>query len=458
MKREMKPSALALGLDMGTTTISAVVLDPARGEAIESRTLTAGADIPSPHPWERTQDVELLEERALKLANDLLAVHPGIAAIGLTGQMHGILYLDGAGMPCSPLYTWQDGRAGLGGAESPCERLRAATGYPLAPGYGVATHYALLEQNQVPPGAERICTVMDYLAFALSGRRNLRIHGTNAASMGCFDLLSGDFDREALRNAGIDPDILPPVTGDCGVMGERDGIPVAVAIGDNQASFLGSVAEPHGMALANFGTGSQISLLAERGAKPSHPGVEVRPCFGDGVLLSGSALSGGRAYALLEGFFRTYATACGLPDGERYEVLNRLALTALREEDPMAVETTFSGTRWAPGKRGAVTNIAPHNFTPGGLAAGVLRGMGEELRAMFRSMPGAGVTRLIASGNAVRKNPALRLALEQVFEMPVSIPVHREEAAYGAAMFAAAAAGFGELEDLSRRCVRYENA
>ena len=84
--------------------------------------------------------------------------------------------------------------------------------------------------------------------------------------------------------------------------------------------------------------------------------------------------------------------------------------------------------------------------------------MGEELKALLRAMPGAGVANLVASGNAVRKNPALRLALEEVFEMPVSIPKHREEAAFGAALFAAAAAGFGELEDLSRRCVGYEDA
>jgi len=458
MKYDMKQPALSLGLDMGTTTLSAVVLDWERGALIESRTLTAGADIPSHHPAERMQDVRLLEEKALGLLNSLLAAHPGIAAIGLTGQMHGILYLSGTGRPCSPLYTWQDGRAGLGGAESPSARLRAVTGYPLAPGYGIATHYALLEQDQVPPEAEKICTVMDYLAFVLSGRKGLTIHSTNAAGLGCFDLPKGDFDRAALRNAGIDPHILPPVTGRCGTMGERDGIPVAVAIGDNQASFLGSVAEPRGMALANFGTGSQISLLAGRDVKPVHPGVEIRPYFGDGVLLSGSALCGGRAYAILEGFFRAYAEACGLPAGEQYGVLNGLALAALREPDPMVVEPTFSGTRWEPGKRGVVTSITPHNFTPGGLAAGVLRGMGEELKALRRAMPGAGVANLVASGNAVRKNPALRLALEEVFEMPVSIPKHREEAAFGAALFAAAAAGFGELEDLSRRCVGYEDA
>ena len=36
-----------------------------------------------------------------------------IAVIGITGQMHGIVYTDCNGMAISPLYTWQDGRGNL---------------------------------------------------------------------------------------------------------------------------------------------------------------------------------------------------------------------------------------------------------------------------------------------------------------------------------------------------------
>ena len=69
--------------------------------------------------------------------------HPDIGGIGVTGQMHGILYLDELGRAVSPLYTWQDQR----GAErltqqTYAERLSELTGYTLSTGYGVVTHFS----------------------------------------------------------------------------------------------------------------------------------------------------------------------------------------------------------------------------------------------------------------------------------------------------------------------------
>ena len=55
---------------------------------------------------------------------------------------------------------------------------------------------------------------------------------------------------------------------------------------------------------------------------------------------------------------------------------------------------------------------------------------------MFSVMPNDGIRELVVSGNAVRKNPALRMVLRQVFGLPIVIPAHREEAAYGSALFA----------------------
>ncbi len=51
------------------------------------------------------------------------------------------------------------------------------------------------------------------------------------------------------------------------------------------------------------------------------------------------------------------------------------------------------------------------------------------------------VVRLVGSGNAIRLNPALRRAFERRFGMPMAVPAHREEAAYGAALLAGASGG-----------------
>lgn len=440
---------LCLGLDIGTTTISAVVLDTEEGSLIASRTVKSEADIPSPHPWEKMQDAALIERKARGMLEELLSRYPGIDSIGITGQMHGIVYLDAEGQLVSPLYTWQDQRSA-----AVCGKLQEATGYRLAPGYGLTTHCALLETGGVPAGAKKLCTIMDYLAFALCGRKALKIHSTNAASLGFFSLEENRFDETALQKAGVGPEILPTVTGETEILGHYRGIPVAVAIGDNQASFLGSAARPETTALANFGTGSQISLLTDKLPETCDRGeFEVRPFLPGSWLVCGSALCGGRAYALLERFFRCFAVACGAADEEQYAILNTLAEEGLARNDLPSVVTTFCGTRSDPGACGSVSGLNEENFTPAAFAAGTLLGMARELRQMLENMPGGNVTALAASGNAVRKKPALKKALEMVFGMPVLIPAHQEEAAFGAALFAGAAAGKA-MESLRSRCIR----
>ena len=64
-----------------------------------------------------------------------------------------------------------------------------------------------------------------------------------------------------------------------------------------------------------------------------------------------------------------------------------------------------------------------------------MTGMAEELHQLYQKMPHEGITKLVASGNGVRKNPVLRQVIEEVFEMKLTIPDHTEEAAFGVAMF-----------------------
>ena len=169
-----------------------------------------------------------------------------------------------------------------------------------------------------------------------------------------------------------------------------------------------------------------------------------RPFPDHRTLVSGAALCGGRAYAMLERFFGMYRTALGIDDGKRYDVLNALAAQGYEEARTdgarLSVLTTFCGTRDNPSALGAVSGIGESLLTPQALAAGVLFGMAEELFGMYEAMPHGHITALAASGNAVRKNPTLQAILSDVFGLPVLISDAEEEAAFGAAMTAARAA------------------
>ena len=173
-----------LGLDLGTTTISAAVLD-ADGRLLCTRTVPGGAAVAG-QPWERKQDASGIECTALSLLDGLLQEFPDIGCVGLTGQMHGIVYVDAAGQLLSPLYTWQDETGAQPGPDgkSMAARLTARTGYPLASGYGLVTLACHQAAGTIPDGAAAVCTIADYLAMRLSGRTAPCLTPSMAASLG----------------------------------------------------------------------------------------------------------------------------------------------------------------------------------------------------------------------------------------------------------------------------------
>lgn len=448
----------SVGIDIGTTTVCAYVLRLSDGVPVGIYNIRNASDLPAQFAGDKRQDAALLYDRVHKLIDALLRRYPTICTIGFTGQMHGILCTDANGHALTPLYTWQDQRAGLG-EDSAVDRIARLTGCRVAAGYGLATYYALMRDRGLPVGTARICTIMDYVAARLCGVQVDIMHTTNAASLGLFDCQSGTFHKSALTALGICPEVLPAVTDTPVVIGQFREIPVTVPIGDNQASFLGAMRNPGTSALANFGTGSQISMLADGAVRMEDGGaVEVRPFLEGKHLLSGSALCGGRAYAMLEQFFHTFAVASGQEDKEQYSVLNRLAAESLDTNQTggtLHVKTTFCGTRDNPEETGSVLGIKEELFTPGALAAGILRGMAEELYSMYETMPHSHIKELIASGNAIRRNPVLRRVLSEVFGVPVLVPAEQEEAAFGAAMIAAVGAGYAESTAALSEWVRY---
>jgi sedoheptulokinase len=218
---------------------------------------------------------------------------------------------------------------------------------------------------------------------------------------------------------------------------------VVCAIGDNQASFLGSICDIRKSILLNIGTGSQLSVYSD--AYIQVEGIDTRPFPGGGYLMVGASLSGGKTYALLEQFFReTMALFAGSEESDLYEAMNRLAEDSPVNDSGLRVNTQFFGTRADSGVRGSIENIGPANFTPRHLVRGFLDGMIDELHRYYEAFPAFVKERLgtiVASGNGVRRNGALCRMLEQRFGCPLVIPEFREEASYGAAVSAGVGCG-----------------
>ena len=374
-----------------------------------------------------------------------------MGAVGVTGQMHGILYLDGRGKALGPLYTWQDARGNreMRGGTTYAAALSLSLGRPVSTGMGAVTHFYNATNGLVPAGAVSLCTIADYVALRLARRAQPLMDATNAASLGCFDLRKLQFDRDAIAGVGVSPDIFPRVSGAYPVLGETvDGSPVFPAVGDNQASFLGSVGGIHGSILVNVGTGSQVSVFVDQYLEAA--GIDTRPFPMGGYIGVGAALCGGKAYSILHDFFeRTVRLFTGGVAGASWELMNASAGPTAGGE-PLRVDTRFAGTRATPDIRGAIAGIGTGNFTPENLIAGVREGIADELLGFLVHFPNdvrESRKTLVGSGNGIRLNPELKKVFEARLGMEMRVPAHREEASYGAALLAGVSCG--ALSDLA---------
>lgn len=203
---------------------------------------------------------------------------------------------------------------------------------------------------------------------------------------------------------------------------------------ENQASFFGAAGQEKNTVLLNVGTGGQVSVLTERFCKI--PGIDVRPYISGNYLLVGASLCGGRAYAILEKFFRNYVSAAlGREAGEQYSVMGKLAEAAFGD-DSMKASTLYKGTRLEPELKGSFYGITERNFTPESLIYSVIEGMARELYEMYCKIAEAtnmDAETVIGSGNGLRKNKVLQQVFERLFHKNVRVSLNQEEAACGAA-------------------------
>lgn len=424
------------GIDIGTSSICGIVYNTVSKDIVSIAKIN-NTDMLSCNVWEKVQDANAIVDIVLDLIQELRIQYPDIKGIGLSGQMHGILYVNAEGEAVSPLYTWQDMRGSLlyKDGMSYAAYLSKQTGFPLSTGFGLVTHYYNKVNSLVPQNAVKLCTIMDYTAMRLTGKCEPLVDCSNAASLGFFDKEKLAFDKEALWNVGIDNSILPEIGKAFSRVGHYENISVYTAIGDNQASFLGSIRDIRHSIHITVGTSSQISVYSDDYVNV--PLLDTRPLPGGGYILVGAALCGGCSFSLLKKFFsETIKLYTGeeMDDTDLYKIMVSVPYKEVQEDD-IRVETLFGGTRSHPEKRGKIMNISCLNWHPENLIRGFLEGMSQELYDFYQLLPNSireRKTILVGSGNGIKRNPLLCQILEERFKCHLQVSACREEAALGA--------------------------
>jgi sedoheptulokinase len=489
-----------LGIDLGSTTLSAVVVDTSAREIAAQQTIPNEAEVTSPADCARGRsewDIARMVEAAIGLIREVAAGRR-LDGLGVTGQQHGMVLLDAAHEPCAPFIGWQDqrcleprpdGRPTIRHMLDRGGELFRRSGCVPATGYMASTLVWLAEQGQLPPGAAA-CFAPDYLVGRLCAQPPVT-DPTLAASAGVFDVAAGEWNAELIAALGLSVSRFPPVRPPCTRAGALcaeaaaltelpSGLPVAVPCGDNQASFAGSVADYARSVLVNIGTGGQTSVYVPRPLFVE--GLDLRPFLQGGFLLVGAGLAGGRSYRILRDFIRevgeTFFDCRGAPmcapnppgadtrvrpyNGQLpdlYDRLTALAAQAPPGADGLTCEPIFAGTRHDPARRAIWRGMSEANFRPGHMARALLEGLAEQYRLLYARMLESGARarqRLIGSGNGIRKNALLRDILAATLDLPLQTPTHTEEAAVGAALTAAVAVGeFDRIEAAGREFILY---
>ncbi|MDD7738479.1 MAG: FGGY family carbohydrate kinase [Fusicatenibacter sp.] len=424
----------AIGIDIGTTSICGAVIDGENGIVRKSKTIPSNAFLITGNAWEKIQDVKKIIEIARTICDEFLEEYDA-GVIGLTGQMHGIVYVDDAGQAVSPLYTWQDGRGNL-----PYRDTTYAEYLGSCSGYGNVTDFYNRVNGIRPASAVTYCTIQDYLGMVLCQNPKPVIHTSDAASFGLYDLTEKKFCCEYSGE----------ITDEFRLIGSYRGVPVSAAIGDNQASVFSTLAEETDL-LLNIGTGSQISMISEKPVFGKN--IESRPYIDGKFLVVGAALCGGRAYSMLKNFFEKVYSYAGVCDADVYEIMNRML--SKKRDTTLQVDTRFDGTRWDQSARGCISGIGTDNLTPEDFCLGFLEGILGELHSLYLEM-GIKKTGIVGSGNGIRKNQKMIETAEKIFGGKVKVPSYVEEAAFGAALFGLISVGECKSVREAQKLIRYE--
>ncbi|MBP9987915.1 MAG: hypothetical protein KBT46_00300, partial [Ruminococcus sp.] len=122
-----------IGIDIGTTSICGIIADADTGEIKKVENRANNSFIKTENSWEKIQDVKIITDTVFEVLDSLFDFDNDIVSIGISNQMHGIVYLDENAEPVSPLYIWQDERGNLPykDGKSYAEYLGSFAGYGL---------------------------------------------------------------------------------------------------------------------------------------------------------------------------------------------------------------------------------------------------------------------------------------------------------------------------------------
>lgn len=259
---------MLLGLDLGTGSAKALLVD-ASGSVLGEG--TASYPVRSPRPgWAEADPLHWWEACVRAVRAAVGGGGASVRALGLSGQMHGVVLSDAAGRPLRPAVLWADTRSSamLGHYSGLDAGLLRVLANPLAAGMAGPSLLWLRENEPEEYRAARwALQPKDWLRLRLTGEALSEPSDASATLL--YDLRRDGWSGAVVEDLGLRESLLPPLVASgapAGTLGREAaedlglpaGLTVAAGGGDAAAALLGSGLLEPGAVQLTVGTGAQI--------------------------------------------------------------------------------------------------------------------------------------------------------------------------------------------------------
>jgi xylulokinase len=432
---------LLLGADVGTSGLKLVALGTDGAVVAEAE---AGYEPDRPHPgWAQTEVGTwraALDDALARIAPRLGTAR--VRGLGLSGQMHGTVLVDGSGAPLAPALLWEDARAaeevrrwhGLAPAE------RAALANPLVPGMtGPQLAWLAAHRPEAVARAVAVLLPKDALRASLLPGADVAVTDrSDASGTLLWDVPGERWSAAAVGATGVPAGLLPRVRPSAEVAGaavlQVGEVPVVVGGADTPLALLAS-GVTDGL-LVNLGTGAQVLRPGLRPVAVDDPPVHSYADTAGGWYAMAALQNGGSAWHWVRGVLglswpELFAAAEAAPAGAG-GVVFRPFLTGER------------GGVAGPAERGSWTGLGA-GTTRADLARAAVEGVVAAVAAAAGLLPGAPGSVVLTGGGG--RSPLVRQLLADALGRPVRYLPLRSASAIGAALLAARGAGIDVVPD-----------
>ncbi|MFG2308401.1 glycerol kinase GlpK [Streptomyces sp. NPDC048566] len=453
-------------IDQGTTSSRCIIFD--RGGAIVAVDQREHRQILPKPGWVEHDATEIWSKVQAVVAGAVAkaGLRPDqLSALGITNQRETTVLWDRAtGKPVHNAIVWQDTRTSalctqLGGGDGQ-DRFRGATGLPLASYFSGPKAAWLLEnvpglRGRAERGEIAFGTIDSWLIWNLTGGTEGGRHVTDVTNAGrtmLMNLETLQWDASILSAMNIPEAMLPEIRSSAEVygsaVGRLAGVPVASALGDQQAAVFGQACYDVGTAKNTYGTGSFLLLNTGGRPVPSKNGLLTTMGYKIGSEAPVYCLEG--SIAITGALVQWFRDQLGII--RHADEIETLA-ASVEDNGGAYIVPAFSGLfapYWRSDARGVVTGLTRY-VTKAHLARAVLEATGWQTREVVDAMyqdSGVPITALKVDGG-MTANRLLMQHQADVLGVPVIRPKVSETTCLGAAYAAGLATGvWGDLDEL----------